>query len=102
MTSTLDTRAGKTAIAPADRSRTDGLHPRILAAFPDGRLTAADTRPYQVVMARGKGDRIFDVDGREYLDFHLSSGALVLGHAHPEVIAAIETQVRCGGNFGAM
>lgn len=102
MTSTLDTQAGKPARAPGERRRTDSLHPRIAAVFPDGRLTAADTRPYQVVMARGQGDRIFDVDGREYLDFHLSSGALVLGHAHPEVIAAIESQVRCGGNFGAM
>jgi glutamate-1-semialdehyde 2,1-aminomutase len=102
MNSTLDTRAGKNTLAPEARRHTDGLYPRITAVFPDGRLTAADTRPYQVVMARGQGDRIFDVDGREYLDFHLSSGALVLGHAHPDVIPAIESQVRCGGNFGAM
>ena len=102
MTSTLETRPDKAAPASGDRHHSEGLSTRIKAVFPDGRLTAADTRPFQVVMARGSGDRIFDVDGREYLDFHLSSGALVLGHAYPDVMAAIEAQVRCGGNFGAM
>lgn len=103
MTSTLEAKTGQTAAeACALGERTGGLVPRIAAVFPDARLTAADTRPFQVVMARGQDDRIYDVDGREYLDFHLSSGALVLGHAYPEVLAAIEAQVRRGGNFGAM
>lgn len=91
----------------ADRSgRTDGitadLARRASSVFPDGRLTAADTRPFPVVMERGAGDRIFDVEGREYLDFHLSSGALILGHAHPDVLPAIRRQTELGGNFGAM
>ncbi len=82
--------------------RTAALAQRAAAAFPDARLTAADTRPFPVVMARGARDRIYDVDGREYLDFHLSSGALVAGHAHPDVQAALRRQVEAGGNFGAM
>ncbi|MFO1283232.1 MAG: aminotransferase class III-fold pyridoxal phosphate-dependent enzyme [Burkholderiales bacterium] len=86
----------------AESPRTAALAARAAAAFPDARLTAADTRPFPVVMARGAGDRIFDVDGREYLDFHLSSGALVLGHAHPDVQAALVRQVAAGSNFGAM
>ena len=82
--------------------RTEALARRAAIAFPDARLTAADTRPFPVVMARGAGDRIYDVDGREYLDFHLSSGALVAGHAHPDVQPALRRQVEAGGNFGAM
>ena len=82
--------------------RTQDLERRIKNAFPDARLTAADTRPFQVVMARGQGDRIYDVDDREYLDFHLSSGALTLGHGYPDVASAIEAQVKAGANFGAM
>lgn len=103
MTSTLEPKTGQTTPqAPLVGERTSAMMPRIAAVFPDARLTAADTRPFQVVMARAQGDRIYDVDGHEYLDFHLSSGALVLGHAYPEVLAAIEAQVRRGGNFGAM
>mgnify|MGYP000530412183 CR=1 FL=1 len=88
--------------AGAAGPRTLALHARAAAVFPDGRLTAADTRPHPVVMARGAGARIFDADGREYLDFHLSSGALVLGHGHPAVQAAVAAQVADGFNFGAM
>lgn len=88
--------------SPQPGGRTENLERRIKNAFPDGRLTAADTRPFQVVMARAQGDRIYDVEGREYLDFHLSSGALTLGHRYPEVAAAIEAQVKAGANFGAM
>ena len=82
--------------------RTEALARRAAIAFPDARLNAADMRPFPVVMARGAGDRIYDVDGREYLDFHLSSGALVAGHAHPDVQPALRRQVEAGGNFGAM
>lgn len=102
MTDTAGALATARGIGRGDSSRTTALAQRAAAAFPDARLTAADTRPFPVVMARGAGDRIFDVDGREYLDFHLSSGALVAGHAHPEVLPALRRQVEAGGNFGAM
>lgn len=84
------------------RDATLALYDRARKVFPDARLTAADTRPYPVVMARGAGDRIFDVEGMEYLDFHMSSGALALGHAHPDVQAAVQNQIAQGYNFGAM
>ncbi len=54
-----------------------------------------------VVMAKGKGSRITDVDGNEYLDYVLSWGPLVLGHAHPDVVAAIAEAARRGTSFGA-
>ena len=51
--------------------------------------------------ARGEGSRFFDVDGNEYIDYVMSWGPLILGHAHPPVIAAIERASHSGTSFGA-
>src|SRR3954462_1706973 len=53
-----------------------------------------------VVAARGEGARIWDVDGKEYIDFVLSWGPLVLGHAAPMVLDAVEATMRNGTSFG--
>src|SRR6202521_1357799 len=53
-----------------------------------------------VVAARGEGARIWDVDGREYIDFVLSWGPLVLGHASPIVLDALERAMPNGTSFG--
>lgn len=45
--------------------------------------------PHALFYTHGKGTRIYDVDGNEYLDFTLSQGPLILGHSHPEVLHAI-------------
>jgi glutamate-1-semialdehyde 2,1-aminomutase len=52
------------------------------------------------VVARGEGARIWDVDGREYLDYVLSWGPLVLGHAPPVVLEALARPMRAGTSFG--
>jgi glutamate-1-semialdehyde 2,1-aminomutase len=52
------------------------------------------------VVERGEGSRIWDVDGREYIDFVLSWGPLVLGHAPPAVLAALDETMRRGTSFG--
>lgn len=54
-----------------------------------------------VFIERGQGTRIFSVDGREFLDFCGSWGALILGHAHPAVVEAIKLVVVDGTSFGA-
>jgi glutamate-1-semialdehyde 2,1-aminomutase len=54
-----------------------------------------------VFMERGEGSRIFDADGNSYVDYVMSYGPLVLGHAHPEVIEAVERTTRKGTTFGA-
>ncbi|MEX0882580.1 MAG: aminotransferase class III-fold pyridoxal phosphate-dependent enzyme, partial [Cyclobacteriaceae bacterium] len=41
--------------------------------------------PHALFYSHGKGSKIYDVDGNEYLDFTLSQGPLILGHSHPEV-----------------
>src|SRR3954468_2224355 len=51
---------------------------------------------YPIFMERGRGSRVFDVDGNEYIDWMMAFGALPLGHAHPEVVEAI-TQVASSG-----
>src|SRR5215471_2067778 len=54
--------------------------------------------PYIV---RGKGSRIWDADGNKYIDYVGSWGPLILGHAHPEVVEAVEQANRNGASFGA-
>ena len=50
---------------------------------------------------RGEGSRIFDVDGNSYVDYVMSYGPLILGHADERVIGAIESIARKGTTFGA-
>jgi glutamate-1-semialdehyde 2,1-aminomutase len=54
-----------------------------------------------VVIARGEGARVWDVDGLEYIDYVCSYGPLILGHAHPRVVAAITEAAALGTSFGA-
>jgi glutamate-1-semialdehyde 2,1-aminomutase len=54
-----------------------------------------------VFLKQGKGARVQDEDGNEYLDFCGSWGPLILGHAHPEVVKAIQHAAACGTTFGA-
>src|SRR5919108_2191498 len=51
------------------------------------------------VVARGQGSHVWDVDGREYIDFHLGSGPLLLGHCHPAIVDAVHRQVDLGATF---
>ena len=53
------------------------------------------------VIASAKGTRLTDVDGNEYLDFVCSWGPLILGHAPPEVLAAVSEAMQDGTSFGA-
>src|ERR1051325_12240352 len=50
---------------------------------------------------RAKGSRLYDVDGNAYIDYVLSWGPLILGHAHPEVVEATIAAIRNGTSFGA-
>jgi glutamate-1-semialdehyde 2,1-aminomutase len=53
-----------------------------------------------LVIDHAKDARLYDVDGREYIDFVCSWGALILGHAHPDIVAAISDQASRGTSFG--
>jgi glutamate-1-semialdehyde 2,1-aminomutase len=53
-----------------------------------------------LIIDRACGSRLWDVDGREYIDYVCSWGALILGHAHPDVVAAIADQAQHGTSYG--
>ena len=53
-----------------------------------------------LVMERGKGARLYDADGNAYTDYCLSWGALILGHARREVLAAVKKALAAGSSFG--
>ena len=54
-----------------------------------------------VFIAAAKGPKIYDIDGNEYIDYVCSWGPMILGHAHPKVLKAIEAAARKGTSFGA-
>ena len=58
-----------------------------------------DSPPHAIFIDRGKGNRLWDIDGNEYLDFHLGYGAMVVGHANPTIVAAIERAAQRGTHF---
>src|ERR1700685_3759123 len=53
-----------------------------------------------LVIDHAEGARLYDVDGREYIDYVGSWGALILGHAHPDVVRAIDEQAKRGTSYG--
>src|SRR5438067_728112 len=81
------------------------LHTRASKVIPGGvnspvrafKSVACDP-PYII---RGRGAHIWDADGNEYIDYVGSWGPLILGHAHPEVVEAVEKANRDGASFGA-
>jgi glutamate-1-semialdehyde 2,1-aminomutase len=52
-----------------------------------------------LVVERGKGSRVWDVAGREYIDYHLSSGPVLLGHAHPAITEAVNARLPKGTTY---
>ncbi len=93
--SLIDTYLART---PGSRA----LFERATASIPGGSTrTTVFNPPYPPYMARGEGLRTWDVDGNEYRDFLGNYTSLILGHAHPDVVAAVEAQVRLGSAFAA-
>jgi len=57
--------------------------------------------PSDVVIREGRGGRVWDESGKEYVDFLLGSGPMLVGHAHPEVTAAVQDRIARGTTFFA-
>jgi glutamate-1-semialdehyde 2,1-aminomutase len=87
-----------------DALRSADLYTRARAVTPGG--VNSPVRAFGAVggtprfMAEGRGPYLVDVDGREYVDLVGSWGPLLHGHAHPEVVAAVEAAVARGTSFG--
>ncbi|MEN2986561.1 MAG: glutamate-1-semialdehyde 2,1-aminomutase [Thermodesulfovibrionaceae bacterium] len=54
-----------------------------------------------IFIAKGKGSKVYDIDGNKYIDYVLSWGPLILGHAHPSVVKALKKAVERGTSYGA-
>ena len=95
----------------AKRVATGGERPKSAEIFERGKkiLPGGVDSPVRAFRAVGgtplvidcaKGSRLYDVDGREYIDYVCSWGALILGHAHPDVVAAVADQAKRGTSYG--
>jgi glutamate-1-semialdehyde aminotransferase len=86
----------------------DALWARAERVIPSGTQTLSKA-PSQFVrgvypkyLVRGSGCRVTDADGHTYVDYPMALGAVLLGHAHPGVVAAVERQARAGSLFTLM
>lgn len=57
-------------------------------------------KPHPFFVERAQGSHIYDVDGNDYLDYCLAYGPLVMGHANPHIIEAVEKQLEKGSTYG--
>ena len=57
-------------------------------------------QPYPFFTEWAEGSHIFDVDGKEYVDYCLGYGPLILDHAHPKIIEAVKEQLEMGSLYG--
>ena len=100
-----DTLTTNSPVIAAYRAATPGSAANALRAaelFPSG--ITHDSRyiePYGLYITRAQGPRKWDVDGRCYVDYFGGHGALLLGHNHPKVLAAIHAALDRGTHFGA-
>jgi glutamate-1-semialdehyde 2,1-aminomutase len=87
------------------KNRSEALYERAVRVIPGG--VSSPVRAFRAVggtprfIARGSAQHVTDADGNTYLDFVNSWGALILGHAHPAVVAAITEAAGNGTTFGA-
>jgi glutamate-1-semialdehyde 2,1-aminomutase len=73
-----------------DRRRSTEAFERAKKSLAGGVSSAARLTHQPLFVERGKGSRLFDVDGNEYIDYVLGYGPLILGHAPEPVIEAIQ------------
>ena len=62
---------------------------------------AAVYAPGPIALERGNGSHVWDVDGNQYVDFMMSFGALIHGHAHPKIVEAVSHAIAEGSHFAA-
>jgi len=75
---------------------------RALEVMPNGVPSSFQANdPWPVYLQRGSGSRVWDVDGNEYVDFHNGFGVMCIGHANPDVGAAVKARIDEGTHFAA-
>ena len=100
----LDAQTNSTLIAEfRDRTRRSAEQAEVArTVFPSG-IThdARRLSPYPITVDQGRGSRKWDIDGNEYVDYFGGHGALLLGHCHPRVTAAVIEALGDGTQFAA-
>jgi glutamate-1-semialdehyde 2,1-aminomutase len=86
-----------------ERTRaSEALFRRAGRVLPGGVASSFQLRdPWPVYMTQGEGSRVWDADGNEYVDLHNGFGAMLQGHAHPAITAAVQARAAQGTHFGA-
>lgn len=83
-------------------SRSQMLYERAKMVLPGGVNSPVRAfQPYPFFVEKAKGPRLYSVDGQSYIDYCMAYGALILGHAHEQVIEAIAEQLKNGTVYGA-
>lgn len=88
-----------------DMQKSGELHERAMAVLVEGCSSASrgplNYKPYPPYIREGRGARVWDVDGNEYIDWQLSFGCLPLGHAHPAIVQIVQDKVAGGTHFAS-
>jgi glutamate-1-semialdehyde 2,1-aminomutase len=82
-------------------SKSKGLAERAVKVAPGGVHTSLRRTEPLIIWDKAKGSKIYDVDGKEYIDYHLAFGPILLGHCHPKVDKAVAEQLGRGDLFGS-
>ena len=73
---------------------------RSFSVFPGGSLGEFNLpKELSTVISHGKGSKIYDVNGNEFIDFSIGWGSDILGHANPSIVKAVSAQIKKGSNF---
>ena len=89
--------ARERAVLDERTPRSSELLRRARRVLPGGVVSSFQLRkPWPVYVERGEGSRVWDLDGNEYADFHNGFSAMIQGHAHPAIGAAIATRHASG------
>jgi glutamate-1-semialdehyde 2,1-aminomutase len=80
--------------------RSAELYARARESMPLGVASSFQTyEPYPIFISEGRGSRMWDADGNEYLDFNMALGVLAAGHSHPAFVEAIQRRAAIGTAF---
>jgi len=78
------------------------LYERARVSLAGGVASSYQVRePWPIYLTHGEGQRVWDVDGTEYLDFHNGFGSMTQGHAHPVITRAVQERAALGTHFAA-
>ena len=86
----------------ADQAASRAMYERARRTLAGGVASSYQVRdPWPIYLTHGEGQRVWDVDGTEYLDFHNGFGSMTQGHAHPAITRAVAERAALGTHFAA-